>query len=109
MWSKRVYIIGAVVLISGLIFLGVTRPAMAEEEMGMSMGRGMMGKGMMGMMGMMGMHRMCPMMGKGVKMEIKELKDGISITYRATDPKQVKRLKIMGQMMKLMQEMMELR
>ncbi len=110
MQAKKLYTFMAVVLVGGLVFLGAAGSTRAEEDTDMPMG-GMMGKGMMGkgMMGMMGMHRMCPMMARGVKLEVKELKDGISITYRADDPKQAKRLKIMGQMMKLMQEMMELR
>lgn len=76
-------------------------------------GMGMMGmkdcpmKGSMMGGGMMGM-RMCPMMSGDVKMEVRELKDGVAITYRAKDENTIKRLRLMAEMMKLMQEMMEL-
>ena len=72
---------------------------------GMMEGMGM--RGMRGMMGMKGM-RACPMMSRGVRIEVRKLKDGVAISYRSDDNKTVKRLQIMGEMMKLMGEMMEL-
>ncbi len=59
-----------------------------------------------GMMGGKGMKEMrdCPMMLKGVRTEVKELDDGVTITYRSDDKKVVKRLQAMGEMMKRMKE-----
>ncbi len=96
MWTVRLCTLITVVVIGGLSFFG-TPVHVRAQDMSMPMN-----------MGMMGMHRMCPMMGEGVKIEIKELEDGISITYRASDPREIKRLKIMARMIKLMKEMMEL-
>ena len=79
--------------------------ARGETEGTGEMGRimGIIGMGMgMGMMG-------CPMMDEGVAMEVKKLDDGVSITYRSDDKDTRKRLQIMGDMMKLMREMMDIR
>ncbi len=105
--------LGSVVkaVVSGVIVIILATGIMygsADAGMGMmemkkdcTMKGSMMGGGMMGM-------RMCPMMSGDVKMEVRELKDGVAITYRAKDENTIKRLKLMAEMMKLMQEMMEL-
>ena len=66
------------------------------EMMG-GMGAGMMGSGM-------GHH----MLGKDVEIEVKDVSDGVSITLTSKDKLTVKRLRIIGEMMKLSRELKEL-
>ena len=107
-WMKILTAVAVVAVLSvssadAQMMKGEDRPM---EMMGMGGMKKMMSEG--GMMGMKGM-RTCPMMGKGVTVDVKKLDDGVTITYRSDDKKTVKRLQIMGEMMRLMQEMMELR
>ena len=79
-------------------------------QMGGMMRQGMMGRGMMGMQagragmrpGMMGM---CPMMVPGAKVEVKSIAGGAVITVTGADAKAARRIQIMAQMMRLMQEL----
>ena len=61
------------------------------------MGAGMMGSGM-------GHH----MLGTDVEIEVKDVSDGVSITLTSKDKLTVKRLRIIGEMMKLSRELKEL-
>ena len=73
-----------------------TAGGMTGEMMG-GMGAGMMGSGM-------GHH----MLGKDVDVEVKDVSDGVSITLTSKDKLTVKRLRIIGEMMKLSRELKEL-
>lgn len=71
---------------------------------------GMMGRGMMGMQagrtGMQpGMMGMCPMMVPDVKVEVKSIANGAVITITSRDDKAARRIQIMAEMMRLMQEL----
>ena len=80
------------------------------DQMGGMMGQGMMGRGMMGMQagraGMQpGMMGMCPMMVPGAKVEVKSIANGAVITITSADAKAARRIQIMAEMMRLMQEL----
>jgi len=118
-WMKKITALFAAVTCAALIIASPAgasdtyRKKMMEKDwssMGETEGTGEMGR-IMGIIGMgMGMGMMgCPMMDEGVAMEVKKLDDGVSITYRSDDKDTRKRLQIMGDMMKLMREMMDIR
>lgn len=71
------------------------------------MNGGMMGGGMM--MGKMGMMPGCMLGGEDVDVEVKDLDDGVAITLRSSDKDTARMLQLRGEMMRIMQEMMELR
>jgi hypothetical protein len=68
------------------------------------MGKGIHGQGMMGQ-GMMGMGGMCPMMvGRGTKVEVKNLPKGATMTFTNDNAETVARLQKMAEAMRLMHE-----
>lgn len=82
------------------------RGMMAPESCPKGMGMGMMPHGMGPGMSMCGWMLAAD---EKVKVDIKELSDGVSITLRSDDKNTARKLQIRGQMMKLMQEMVELK
>lgn len=115
--KKRVGILMTLVM---ALFLTASLATDASAQMGRMMGSeerpmGMMGKGSgMGMMGGMmgrgmGVHGCMLGMDENVKVEVKELGDGISITLRSEDKSTARRLQIRGEMLRLMQELNKLR
>src|SRR3990172_1493886 len=73
-------------------------------ESGQGYGMGMMDRHGMGGMGP-GMHRM---MATSVDVDVKETKEGVTITLTTKDEKARKQLQLWAEMMKLMHEMMKL-
>ncbi len=67
------------------------------------MGKMQQGSGMMGMQP--GMMSFCPMMIPGAKVEVKSLDHGASITITSGDAKTARRIQLMSEMMRVMQEL----
>jgi hypothetical protein len=81
------------------------KPGAGGPGPGMGRGGAMMGGGMMG--GGMMMGGMCPMMGgTDVKVDVKNVDGGVTITYSSTDPAKVTRLQKWAAGMRLMHEAM---